>query len=79
VFVSSAICFGWAIAIFLFGFGAINLFFKDIAWELQERANRNRGIVDSERTPQWETQATITGIGVIIFSIALALMIYTRP
>jgi hypothetical protein len=76
--VSSTVCFGWAIAIFLFGFGAINLFFKDIAWELQERANRNRGIADSERTPQWETTTTITGISTIIFSILLAIMIYSR-
>ncbi len=76
---SSTVCFGWAIAIFLFGFGAINLFFKDIAWDFQERSNQKRGIVHSERTPQWETTTTITGIFTIIFSIVLMIMIYSRP
>jgi uncharacterized membrane protein len=58
-------------------YGVVSIFAKDLAWEITEWSNRNRG-VQSERTPQWETSSTIGGVisigaGVICFWAAAVL------
>jgi hypothetical protein len=41
--------------------GLISIFAKDLAWEMTEWQNRNRG-VQSERTPEWERSTTLGGV-----------------
>ena len=50
------------ISIFLIIMGLVFIFDKDFVWKLQEYSNRVRGIVNSQRTPEWELSATIVGI-----------------
>jgi hypothetical protein len=58
----------------LIGYGCVNLFLRDMAWGMQERSNRMRGIVDSEPTPTWDTQRMITGVISIGVGIVLLVM-----
>jgi hypothetical protein len=53
------------IGLVLIVLGAISIFAKDLAWEMTEWSNRNRG-VQSERTPEWETSSTIGGVIAIV-------------
>ncbi len=55
----------------------IMFFAKDWLWDRHEAAMRGRGIVNLERTPEWENQQNISGIALIFFAI-LILFVLTR-
>lgn len=66
-----------AIMIFVVYTGARMVFDKDWAWQRQERINRQRGIADSEETPEWEGQSSLSGwlmmiVGIIVIILILA-------
>ena len=50
--------------------GIFQLCARDASWRLTERSNRARG-VPSERTPEWETSNTVTGILIVICGLLL--------
>lgn len=50
--------------------GLVYLFAKDVAWQFTEWRNANRGVA-SDRTPEWETSATISGVVSILVGLAL--------
>lgn len=51
------------------GSGLVFIFAKDFAWELTNHFNKTRGIVDAQRTPEWEDGATMAGVILIIFGV----------
>ena len=54
-----------AILCIVMGLGCI--FAQDFLWKIQEYSNRTRGIVHSERTPEWEIGGIIAGIfGIVV-------------
>jgi hypothetical protein len=59
-----------SIVVIIMGLGCI--FAKDFMWELQDHSNRARGIVNSQRTPEWESGMTFIGalailVGTVVF------------
>ena len=59
-----------SIFVIIMGLGCI--FAQDFMWKLQEHSNRTRGIVHSERTPEWESGMTFIGalailVGTVVF------------
>jgi hypothetical protein len=50
---------------------------KDWLWDRHESTMRARGIVNLERTPEWDTQQNITG-GAMIFFALLFLVLLSR-
>jgi hypothetical protein len=62
----------------IIGFGLFYLFDGDDAWHLQEWGNRNRGIPYSERTPEWETQRKIGGVGLTLLGIVMMFILLTH-
>ncbi len=56
--------------------GLIFIFNKDRAWQIQEWSLR---IVRPQRTPEWETSATIRGVILLVFGVGwlLALLYLT--
>jgi hypothetical protein len=61
-------------AIIWIGLGILNIFFKDLAWKLNELGNDISGRA-SKRTARWEFSSTIMGI--IMLFIGLAFFIAT--
>ena len=64
-----------AIMIFVVYTGIRMVFDKDWAWQRQERINRQRGIADSEETPEWEGQSNLTGWFMIVVGIIVILLV----
>lgn len=62
----SIVCFGYSIPL---------LFFKDIAWKIQEFENDTSGR-ESKRTEQWTIYTTIRGIIAILSSIGLMIIAF---
>ena len=59
------LCIGGSV---LLVFGILSIFAKDIVWELTQWNNSLRGI-ESKRTPNWDTMATIGGVVAVIFGL----------
>ena len=49
--------------------GLVFIFAKDALWKYYEYYHRAGGIVNYERTPEWEFGKTIAGIAMIILSL----------
>jgi hypothetical protein len=45
--------------------GLLALFNKDVMWDLTEWQHSRKGLA-SERTPEWELQTTLGGVGALI-------------
>lgn len=58
--------FGFILTVLMIAFGLIFLFNKDQAWQIQEWSLR---IVRPQRTPEWETSATICGVVLLVFGV----------
>lgn len=57
--------------IFLIGMGLYQLLAdKDHLWERQERGFRAQGIVNRQRTPEWERSQTLSGSWILALGIA---------
>ena len=63
---TAALC----LSMFVIIMSIIQIFFKDIAWDMQDWGNKASGR-ESERTAEWEMMSTITGILGFVFVIIL--------
>lgn len=63
------------IMLFVIYSGVRMVFDKEWAWRRQERINRQRGIADSEETPEWEGQSNLSGWLMIIVGIIVILLV----
>lgn len=68
---------GLVLVMVLGGLGVLHFFAKDWLWERHESNLRARGIVNLERTPEWDTQQHVTG-GVMIVLALLLLVLLQR-
>lgn len=64
--------FGLFIGVSITILGLVFIFKKDIAWQIQEWSLR---IVRPQRTPEWETSATIRGVIMFVSGLGLLLTI----
>jgi len=61
------------LSLVLIALGLLSIFARDFMWEITEWSNSNRGVV-SERTDNWETMTTISGVGVLILGICVGIV-----
>ena len=54
--------------IFLLALGLLNIFGKDLMWEITLWGNSLKGL-ESERTSNWDTMTTIGGVVSVIFGL----------
>ncbi len=61
------------------GYGFVLIFAKDTAWNYVSWRNRNAGAA-SERTAQWDANATIQGVILIVMGLCLLLLLpHSKP
>lgn len=63
-------------ALLLLGFGGVCVFFKDVAWSWTEKSNRQRGIIESRRTREWESVTTWYGWFFILSGIVILVVVF---
>jgi hypothetical protein len=63
-----------AIALFLGGMGLLRLVAKDWLWDRHETLMRARGLVNLERTPEWENQQNLLGLAMLIVAAVLVVL-----
>jgi hypothetical protein len=66
-----------AIALFLGGMGLLRFVAKDWLWDRHETLMRARGLVNLERTPEWENQQNLLGIAMIVIAVVLVVVLAT--
>jgi hypothetical protein len=64
----------WGVALFLGGFGVLCFVAKDWLWDRHEGQMRARGVVNLERTPEWENQQNLMGAGMIVVALVLVVV-----
>jgi len=68
--------------IFFLYMGLLGVFFQDKAWEIDKKRKRAAGIVNVERTKEWERMTKFAGIGALIFAIfffSLTIFVFIFP
>ena len=64
----------FAVVIFFAGFGLLHFVAKDWLWDRHEATLRARGIVNTERTPEWENQQNLTGGAMLVVALLVLIM-----
>jgi hypothetical protein len=57
-----------ALAVALFIIGLLNLFYKDLVWQLTSIGGSLEGL-PTERTPSWDLWMTLTGAAAIVLGL----------
>jgi hypothetical protein len=65
-------------SLFFLGMGALMVFQKDIVWDLTEWNHRRQGIVETERTPEWEASQTLWGAILMILGAVFTVIVLTQ-
>jgi hypothetical protein len=66
------------LVVFFVGMGLAFLFAKDWLWDRHEGNLRTRGLVNLERTPEWESQQTLMGIAMIVCAVVVVFVWLAR-
>ena len=66
-----------AVALFVGGLGLLRFVAKDWLWDRHETLMRARGIVNLERTPEWDQQQNLMGAALIILAVVLVVAFAT--
>lgn len=74
MFTTILLATGVVIFSYLFYVGLVHIFNKDLSWKWQEDKNRRRGITNSERTSEWESQRTYMGCVLTILSLVMIVL-----
>ena len=62
------------LAILFIALGLGCIFARDFLWKLQDYSTRSVGIVDSQRTPEWELGVTIVGLISMVIGMIIILI-----